>query len=457
MPCLIVGNSRTEEMVGELAALTPVQRQAGGCSALRSLWFADEGDVLVLPYQPPADYLSYVTGVTGVDPASLAVLSPPPGELGTELLTPDRLADSDFLNRLRAVVAERAVQRILAVYKDVPLTRLATAVGLAVPGHAFSAQGGDALLNSKASFRALAAGTGAPLAAGLVTARRAEAEQQVNELLAAGQSAMVKQEFRGGGAGNEILSPAPGVRVAGTGQAEVLPDPAAVAAYFARRWDQLTEGGRRRLVVEQYLTNCDTVYAEYLIGNDGPRLSGLGELLMDPVAVGQLVPGLAGTPAVRDALLAAGRQLTSAVHAMGYRGYLSTDAVLTPSGEVFLTETNGRLSGSTHLHAVVEDRLLARGEHGPRLLSERWEYRVPSFAVAVERLAGAGLAFDPDAGTGVLVTSDRLPDGTITCCVVAADLSSARATERRIAALFGAEPADNARSGGRALPAQNTN
>ncbi len=441
MPSLIIGNSRTEEMVGELAALTPVQRQAGGCSALRSLWYAHAGDVLVLPYQPPAEYLGYVTGVIGVDPASLAVLCPPPGELGPDLLTPDRLADPGFRERLRAVVAEHAVERILAVYKDVPLTRLATAVGLAVPGHAFSAQGGDALLNSKASFRALAAGTGAPIAAGLVTARRAEAEQQVNELLAAGHSAMVKQEFRGGGGGNEILSPAPGVRMAGTERAEVLPDAAAVADYFARRWDELTEGGRRRLVVEQYLANCDTVYAEYLIGDDGPRLSGLGELLMEPVAVGQLVPGLAGVPAVRDALLDAGRDLTGAAHAMGYRGCLSTDAVLTPSGELFLTETNGRLSGSTHLHVVIEDRLLARGEHGPRLLSERWDYRVPSFAVAVRRLADAGLAFDPDTGTGALVTSDLLPDGTITCCVVAADRQSARTTEHRIAELFGAEPA----------------
>src|SRR4051794_31442497 len=96
MPSLIVGNSRTEEMVGALAALTPAARQAGGCSALRLLWFAEAGDVLVLPYQPSAEYLSYVTGVTGVDPASLALLTPPPGELGTDLLTPDRLADSGF-------------------------------------------------------------------------------------------------------------------------------------------------------------------------------------------------------------------------------------------------------------------------------------------------------------------------------------------------------------------------
>jgi hypothetical protein len=433
---LIVGNSRTEEMAGELAALTPLERRVGGCSALRSLWFARSGDVVVLPYPPQDSYLAYVTGLTGTDPESLAVRIPPSGALGTDLLTPDRTADSDFREQLRAVVHERGVDQLMAVYKDVPMAQLAEAVGLRLPGHSFSAQGGDALINSKAAFRAVAAGAGVPIAQGLATTRRDEAEGMVNQLFAAGHTVIVKQEFRGGGIGNEILSPRPGVRVSGAPRAVVLPDAAAVADYFAQQWGWLTVDGRHRLVVERYLADCDTVYAEFFVGDDGPRLSGVGELLMEPVAVAQVIPAQALTPVTRATLLAAGQRMARAVHAMGYRGYLSTDAVLTPAGEIFITETNGRISGSTHLHIAIEDRVLDAAHRGRRVLLEHYGWAVPSFVDAVERLTDAGLGFDRHTGTGVLLTSVLMPDRSVTYCVIAEDLESARAIERRLRALF---------------------
>lgn len=441
MSTLIVANTRTEEMVGELASLTALGRQAGGSSALRMLWFARSGDVLVLPFRPRAEYLAYVTGLTGIDPGTLTVLIPPPGELGIELLTPDRTADRHFRRQVREAVRERGVDRVMAVYKDIAVTQFAAAIGLSVPGHAFSAQGGDALINSKAGFRALAAGTGTPIAPGLVTRRRTEAEQLVLELFAAGHSVMVKQEFHGGGLGNEILSPAAGIRVAGAPRAVVLPDASAVAGYFAMRWDWLTAGGRHRLVLEQYLTDCETVYAEYFIDDDGPRLSGTGDILMAPVAVGQIVPAQALTAATRSKLVESGLRLTTAVHAMGYRGYLSTDAVLTPTGEIFITETNGRLSGSTHLHAVLDERVLAPEFRGRRVLLERFGWTVPSFAAAVERLGSAGLDFAVETGVGVVLTSDLRPDRSVSFCVIAEDLESARTIERRLTVLLAeAEP-----------------
>src|SRR6185437_12586452 len=116
---LIVGNTRTVEMVGELAALSALQRRSGGCAAFRLLWFAGPGDIVVLPGRPRAEYLDYVTGMTGVDPADLLIAVPPPGALGADLLTPDRTADRGFRRRLAEDVRQRCVDRVLAVYKDV--------------------------------------------------------------------------------------------------------------------------------------------------------------------------------------------------------------------------------------------------------------------------------------------------------------------------------------------------
>lgn len=449
MATLIVGNSRTEEMAGELAALSLDERRSGGCAAQRLLWFAGPGDVLALPWLPPADYRDYVAGLTATEPESLSLLCPPPGVLGTDLLTPDRIADPGFREQVRAAVRERVVDRLLAVYKDVPVMRLAAAVGLQVPGSAFSAQGGDAFLNSKAGFRAIAAGVGVPIVAGLATTRRAEAQAMVTELLAAGNSAIVKQEFAAGGYGNAILSPGTGVRVAGASASAVLADAAAVRDYFDRHWDRLTAAGRHRLIVERYLTGCDTVYSEYLVGDDGPVLVGVGEILMSPVPVGEIVPPQGLSRTARSVLVASGSAMASAYHAIGYRGFLSTDAVLTPAGEIFFTETNARMSGSTHLHVVINDRLLAAQHRGRRVVLELHDWVVPSFAAAVDKLAEAGLAFDRESGIGVVLTSVLMPDRSVAYCVVAGDLAAARSMQARVLSLFGERTATTDSAAGR--------
>ncbi|HTZ45031.1 MAG TPA: peptide ligase PGM1-related protein [Jatrophihabitans sp.] len=445
-PTLLIANSRTVEMVGDLTALDPAERLAGGHSALRMLWFAGTGDAVVLPFRPSEAYLAYVTALTGTDPASLAILIPPHDRLGGELVTPDRTADTGFRERVRTVVAERGIDRVSAVFTDVSVTQLAEAVGLSVSGHAFHAQGGAALVNSKAGFRAIASGAGAPIAAGLCTGYRAEARDLIGRMFGAGHAVILKREFTGGGLGNEILSPVPGVRVAGAPQDVVLPDPAALDDYLGRRWDWLSAGGRNRVVVEQYLAGCDTVYAEYLVGEAGAEPIGFGELLMAPVAVGQVVHGPTVTPRVRADLLAAGRPLLAALHAIGYRGVLSTDCVLTPAGDVVITETNGRISGSTHLHVSIEARVLAPEHRGRRVLVERFGLPVPSFGAAAERLAATGLGFDRRTGTGVLLTSDLAPDGTVSYCLVAADLPATLAMRERLAGLF-ARPAGREQTG----------
>ncbi len=157
---------------------------------------------------------------------------------------------------------------------------------------------------------------------------------------------------------------------------------------------------------------------------------------MEPVAVGEIVPAQALTPAGRAVLVESGLRLCGSLHAMGYRGYLSADAVLTPAGEIVFTETNGRISGSTHLHISIGARVLDAAHRGRRVLLQRGGWAVPSFATAVERLKDADLAFDREAGLGVVLVSDLMPDGTLAYCVVAEDLESAQTLNRQLIRLF---------------------
>jgi Pre ATP-grasp domain len=64
MTTLHIANSRTEDMVGDLALQTDIERRIGGGNAQRVAWFAREGDVLVLPWAPEDVYLDYVAELT---------------------------------------------------------------------------------------------------------------------------------------------------------------------------------------------------------------------------------------------------------------------------------------------------------------------------------------------------------------------------------------------------------
>ncbi|MGW4893967.1 preATP grasp domain-containing protein [Kitasatospora sp. NPDC004240] len=442
MTTLCIGNNRTEEMVGDLSGMTPLELRFAGCGAQRMLWFAEDGDVLVLPWGPDPEYLAYVTALTGTRPESLTVVVPPPGVQGAEVLTPDRLADEDFRAELRRVLAGRTVDRVLAIAANACVVDLAAALGAeqAVPGHAFAAQGGLALVNSKAAFRAVAAGAGVPIAPGTVAGSPVEVETAVEALLAGGHSVMVKVEYQAGGFGNEVLVRDEQVGVpAGAQRVVPLADRAAVAGYVAERWSWLTGGRGRRVVVERYFTDAVPLYAEFTIAAHEAVLSGCGEMVMDPVVVGEITPPVTPDAGVLAELVDQAARLCESLRVLGYRGTVSADAFLTPKGELYFSETNGRLTGSTHLHDALFARLVGAGRRAERVILELAGLKVPSFREAVEAVTGAGLAFDPDTATGVVFSCDFAPaDGSVMYCVIAGSAEQARAQERRLLGLFGA-------------------
>ncbi|MEU9044690.1 MULTISPECIES: peptide ligase PGM1-related protein [unclassified Kitasatospora] len=439
MTTLCIANNRTEEMVGDLTGMEPLEQRFAGCGAQRMLWWAEDGDVLVLPWGPDPEYLAYVTGLTGVRADSLTFVVPPPGAQGDQVLTTDRLVDPDFRAQLRRALAGRTVDQVLAISPNGAVAELADALGLAhaMPGHPFAAQGGNALVNSKAGFRALAAGAGVPIPPGRVAGSPAEVEAAIEHLLTQGHSVMVKVEYQAGGFGNEILSRDEQVDAVGAERVVPLPDRAAVAAYVAERWTWLTGGRGQRVVVERYFADSAPLYAQFLIDDTAVVLSGCGEMVMRPVVIGEITPPVTPDSDVLAELVAQGARLSEALRVIGYRGTVSADAVLTPKGEIYFHETNGRLTGSSHLHDAYFGRLLRAEHRDSRYILELAGLTVPSFAQAVAAIDTAGLAFDPQTGTGVLYSCDFAPaDGSVMYCVIAESPEDTRALETALLALF---------------------
>lgn len=400
---------------------TPAGRRAMRGRNGLLLWLARPGDVFVLSREPDKAFWQNIAGLLGIDPDRVTILVPPPGRLGTDLLTRDRLADPAFLADLaRTVRAVPECAAFSAYYQDrFTVTVVAEAAGLAdsIPGRAFIAEGGADLLNCKSFFRAIAAGNGLPIASGSAYRDLDGATAAIWELVRAGRSAILKRDFHAGGFGNFLFSMNPDVRPAGVRELAVVTDRAQVHDFLTAGWPFLSGDGRFPVIVEHYHENCVTLCAEIAIGETGVRTDCLFEMRMTPRISGfrWLKPGDDSSPAAEFHRLA--ERLAELVRVLGYRGLINIDGIRTPAGRTLITEFNGRFSGITYLHAMLR-RIV-----GPRYAHHRHvaagTLHAESIEDAMAKLAAAGAEFDPVAREGVVLTADgsEEPDSFAYCAI----------------------------------------
>jgi hypothetical protein len=439
MARLLIANCFTDELAGDSARLPQAHLQTAAASSHLLLWFAHDGDLVVLPVEPEPELLAYVTDMTGTDASTLRLLVPPPGTTGTELLTGERLGNPQFREELRKTLDGRPVDTVLALTPDAAVASLARFLGAeqAVPGYGFVSQGGGTLVNSKAVFRAVAAGAGVPLPEGAVCTNRQDAEDAIMDLLDAGHPVMLKRDYACGGLGNEILTPVPGVEPVGAGRILQVRDRAAVREYLQDRWLWLTNEGHHPAVVERYFPDSRAIFVEFLIDDHGAVFSQQGEMLSAPVANAQVIPSPQLEAGPLAVLVTAGARLCESLRSLGYRGFFCADAIVTGDGDVRFTEYNGRITGSTHIYTIIGGQIVGPDYAKDRVLVEYCGWPVPSFAAAAERLAESGLAYDRETRTGVvIVKAYSHADGTIRYCAVAEDLAAAARIRDRVESLF---------------------
>ncbi|ALG08285.1 peptide ligase PGM1-related protein [Kibdelosporangium phytohabitans] len=368
----------------------------------RTIWFAGPGDVLVLPTPVDEVFLDYATSLRGFGVGEIDVL------VGD---------DEDLAADVRRAVTRRGTDRAWPYYHDRRTDAFLRELGLA--GSGFAGQGGAELLNSKVLFRALAAGIGVPIADGRCPATAADATAWVWELVSSGRCAILKEDFHVGGLGNKVVSPVAGISSFGALGAEVCTDPAAVARVVGSRFAEETG----RLVVEHYFPDSASIYAGFFVTDDGVTRYGAGEMRMMPVINGLVTPGTS----VPAEFLVHAEHIAQATRAMGYRGQLSVDGIVTPAGEVFLTEFNARSGGATHNHCILRG-LVGRPD---RVLLDRRRCGLPPLKQLLAALDDAGIGYDPVTATGVVITVHDGGTGTQRgeFCVIAADLDTARRQE----------------------------
>jgi hypothetical protein len=428
---LLIGNDFIEDVRDD--------RGWTGWWVQRIAWFAREGDVLVLPTEPDKDFFGYVAGLTGVDPGSWRVVVPP-DHGAPRLLGPDRLADPELVSALEDV---GDIDQIFALWPDMAVARLARSLGVehALPGYGFVEQAGGVLVNSKSAFRTVAAGAGVSLPDGAVCTSRAELVRAAEELLETGEAVVAKHDWMSGGRGNEILSRASdAIRPIGARRVVPVSGRADIKAWADERWDWISDHGRGRPVIEHYVRDSSAYFTEFDVRDDGVEFRGDGELLSAPYAVGQVMPSQGLESEVRNEMIEGGRRLAVALQAMGYRGNLGPDAIVTPLREVMFTEWNGRVTGSTHIYGEIGATVVGPEFGSTRMILERvWPqgWAVTSFADAHERLQASGLGYDPERRQGVVFTNAFDGSNGVMYCIVAPSPDQAWAVDRDLAGVFG--------------------
>ncbi|WP_371614249.1 peptide ligase PGM1-related protein [Streptomyces sp. NBC_00454] len=438
MSRILIGNAYNEHLVSDHDTISAEERPTAGNIALRLLWLTEVNDVVIVPQAPDPQFVRYVLSLKGLAPDAVSVLVPPPGRFGMDVLTRERLLDETFLRDVAAVAEQRGVDTVLPYCFDSTIARFARRLDLAAgtPGFRFLEAGGSEMLNSKAAFRTLASGVGAALVDGVTTASREHAESFIGEVLGRGAPVIVKQDFHQGGFGNDILTPRGDVEPIGAPRAVLLVDEDEIARHLDRYWAAYTGRGAHRVVIEEYIPDSLPLGAEVNITEDVITVHHVGEMRMAPIYDGMAIPGSVATRAQQSAYVEAMVKLSAPIQAMGYRGVINIDGILTPGGEVFLSEFNGRMGGTTHLHWIGES-FLGADYQSHRLLVTRNHWHVPSFAEALDALGAAGLSFDPQTGRGVIIACDHVrQSGAVEYCAVAESAEDAALIEKKLTELF---------------------
>jgi hypothetical protein len=289
----------------------------------------------------------------------------------------------------------------------------------AFPGCEFFAQAGDEFVNSKATFRRIAAGIGANTAPGAVCRTVADAVCVAERLLSQHEGIVVKQSQNHAGAGNLLISLHEDVDRFSGGfkhRFNLQGETATLRALFEDKWPWATCNGASPVTIEAFVHNTGTVYVEFLVGDTKVAYAGSGTLGYEGGLLTTEAAPLHVTSADRFArLVDQGRHLALAYQALGYRGYLSADAVSTLDGsDVVFTEVNARIGGSPHIYQGIANRVVRCDAQPDRIVTQRLfspTWQIKDSRAFLDVIAQAGLEYDAVKRKGVLMSTPAIGQG----------------------------------------------
>ena len=320
--------------------------------------------------------------------------------------------NEDFLNKVRDMTKD--VKEILPLWPSPQIARFAHALGLynAFQGADFFMNGGDELANNKANFRAFATSLKCQISPGAVCRNRAEAENVMYELLQKYPAVVIKQVHNGGGAGNQIvyLTDQKDSGKVGMGSSfDLSGHLERVSEYLEKRWDWATCKGRFPVVIESYIPGGKTVYAEFYVSDDGVQHLACGYLDYTDGRLVQESTPLRWLPLDSyKELVNEGQRIAEFYRNLGYRGYLSADALYDKGGSIWFTEVNARIGGSPHIYQGIDKKVVCTNQSPHRIVTQflfNSAWKLQNTKEVLRAFQNSGFTYQPETRLGIVLAT----------------------------------------------------
>ncbi len=408
MARILVANIDNENMLADERAFTADFRRSSSITAGRMAWFAEPGDIVVLPRDLSPSFKDYIARVRGYAPGAVSYVTPDWDGAPFRPLGAQELLRLGLPARLTRLMRGRGDWSVLAYCHERGAQLLAEALGIGAERQTrpFMRQGGAELLNDKRVFRSLAAGRGIPIAEGLVCDDPASLQAGIRALIDQTGTVIVKQDRHSGGLGNLIVTRTGDT--AGLGAREIIKvsNETALADAAAAVWSRLAYLERVPLIVEAYYAVASVVTAEFQVDSAANTVTFLncGEVRQAPILSGLIMPWSL-TPYVAARFIAGATELARLTCDLGYDGLINIDGIVTGDGQVIYNEFNGRIGGCSHIHHILHG--VAGSGYGERLVAASHSRDVSTDFERVAAVVGERkLGFDAQKGSGIILTAE---------------------------------------------------
>jgi hypothetical protein len=409
MPRILISNIDNESMMADERALTEEFCRSSSITAGRMAWFAEAGDIVVLPRDLSPRIKVYIARTMGYEAGSVTYLTPDWGNAGCRPIRAHELLHTGLAERLARLIGDPDNWTLYPYCYERSTQQLAERLGLdGSRVRPFLRQGGAELLNDKRVFRSVAAGRGVPIAKGAVCATEWQLTECIDSLIGMTGAVIIKQDCHSGGFGNLIVSRADIAGAPGASEVLVATDDAQIRDQARIAWARLAYLERAPLIVEAYYPVSAVLTAEFKVDAAANALTFLncGEVRQAPILSGLIMPS--AVPSYQlGAFIASAAELARLCCDLGYDGLVNIDGMVTADGSVMVNEINGRIGGCSHIHHILQ--AVAGRRYGDSLVTLSHSSNVAlsidqAFAILDER----ELAFDAKAGRGIIVTGEDM-------------------------------------------------
>lgn len=408
MPRILISNIDNESMMADERALTPEFCRASAITAGRMAWFAEPGDIVIVPSDLSPQMKVHVAHTMGYESGSVTYITPDWGNGYPRPIRAHELLHTGLAERLRRLTGDSADWTLYPYCYERSAQQFAERLGLDGERDVrpFVKQGGAELLNDKRVFRSVAAGRGVSIAEGVVCATEWQLEECVGSLIDRTGAVIVKQDRHSGGFGNLIISRAEATGALGAPDVLVAKDASQVRDQSRIAWTRLAYAERAPLVVEVYYPVSACLTAEFRVEGAANAVTFLncGEVRQAPILSGLIMPS-AVPPYQLASFIADATELARLCCDLGYDGLVNIDGIVTTDGKVIVNEFNGRIGGCSHIHHILQS--VAGPRYGDRLVVVSHSRKVDmTIDQAFGLLEDGRLAFDRGRGRGIIVTGE---------------------------------------------------